>query len=121
MKPIFKIKRVYEDPSKEDGERILIDRIWPRGITKQDASIDHWIKELAPSTTLRVWFSHDPLLWNNFQKKYRSELSKNKCVNEFIKQFKDAKVLTLVYAAKDEKHTHALVLQEYLEKQLNEN
>lgn len=115
MKHIFKIKRVYEEPQKEDGERILVDRIWPRGVSKEDAMIDHWLKELAPSTSLRIWFGHDPLLWKEFQKQYKAELKKNKSVEQFLNDISKEKVISLIYAAKDEKHTHALVLQEYLE------
>ena len=115
MKPIIKIKRVYEKPVKEDGTRILVDRIWPRGVTKGEAAIKDWAKDLAPTSELREWFGHDPALWSEFQKKYKAELKKNEAVAIFIERHLQAKVLTLVYAAKDEEHNQAIVLQQYLE------
>jgi uncharacterized protein YeaO (DUF488 family) len=78
MRMKIKIKRVYENPSKEDGMRILVDRLWPRGLTKQKAAIDLWLKEIAPSTELRKWFAHDPKKWTEFRKKYLQELKENK-------------------------------------------
>ena len=84
----IKIKRVYEPPDKEDGQRILIDRLWPRGLTKEKAKVDEWLKELAPSTELRKWFNHDPEKWKEFQKRYHQELKENKDYN-------DKKILTL--------------------------
>lgn len=114
MKMSIKIKRVYDAPSGSDGYRILVDRIWPRGISKAAAAVDEWRKELAPSTPLRKWFGHDPALWEDFQKKYKAELKRNEAVAAFIEDHKDRKLLTLVYAAKDEAHNHALVLQRYL-------
>lgn len=110
------IKRVYEEPSKEDGERILIDRLWPRGLTKEKAKIGLWLKEIAPSTELRKWFGHDPSKWNEFKKRYIAEIKKNKDVLAQLEgQLKDGKI-TLVYGAKDEEHNDAVVLKEYLEK-----
>lgn len=110
------IKRVYEEQSSDDGQRILIDRLWPRGLTKEKAKIDLWLKEIAPSTQLRQWFGHDPNKWNEFQKRYRAELEKNKeIVSELVTQLKKGKT-TLVYSAKDEEHNDAVVLKEYLEK-----
>lgn len=115
MKPIIRIKRAYEKPVKEDGIRILVDRIWPRGVTKGEAAIKDWAKDLAPTSALREWFGHDPGLWSEFQKKYKAELKKNEAVDAFIEGYSETKVLTLVYAAKDEQHNHAIVLQQYLE------
>lgn len=115
MKPTITIKRVYETPLKKDGYRILVDRLWPRGVTKEEANIDDWAKPLAPTVQLRKWFGHDPERWEEFQKRYRAELKKNKAIDQFIEQHYDEKHITLVYGAKDTKHTHALVLQEYLE------
>lgn len=110
------IKRVYEEPSKEDGERILIDRLWPRGLTKEKAKIGLWLKEIAPSTELRKWFGHDPSKWNEFKKRYIAEIKENKDVLAQLEgQLKDGKI-TLVYGAKDEEHNDAVVLKEYLEK-----
>lgn len=109
----IKIKRVYEKPDKEDGIRILVDRLWPRGLTKEKAGVDLWLKELAPSTELRKWFDHDPAKWNEFRKRYILELNQNKeqvfLMNE---QLKNGRV-TLVYGAKDEEHNEAVVLKEY--------
>lgn len=110
------IKRVYEDPTKTDGKRILIDRLWPRGLTKEKAKIDLWVKDIAPSTTLRKWFGHDPTKWAEFKKRYIGELKENTAVIvQLEEQLKKEKV-TLVYGAKDEEHNDAVVLKEYLEK-----
>ena len=115
MNPVINIKRVYEKALKKDGYRILVDRLWPRGLTKEEANIDEWAKLLAPTVNLRKWFGHDPELWQEFQKRYRAELKKNKAIDQFIEQHHDKKQITLVYGAKDTKHTHALVLQHHLE------
>jgi uncharacterized protein YeaO (DUF488 family) len=115
MKPKINIKRAYEKSVKTDGFRVLVDRLWPRGLTKEKAAIDEWAKDLAPTTELREWFGHEPELWPEFQKKYKAELKKNEAVDQFIEEHKDKKLITLVYGAKDEAHTHALVLQQYLE------
>src|SRR4051794_2343084 len=101
MKPKISIKRAYERPLQKDGYRILVDRIWPRGVTKEEASIDEWAKDIAPSTALRKWFSHDPSLWTDFKKMYLAELKKNEAADDFIESHRDKKVITLVYAAKD--------------------
>jgi uncharacterized protein YeaO (DUF488 family) len=105
---------VYEDPSKEDGFRVLIDRLWPRGLKKSDAQIDEWAKLLAPSTELRKWFGHDPDRWTDFQKKYISELKSNGAVASFLNDHADKKVITLLYGASDSAHNNALVLRHYL-------
>ena len=108
------IKRVYEPYSPQDGKRILIDRLWPRGLRKDAARIDVWLKDIAPSTELRQWFGHDPARWPEFQKRYRQELDANSAaVGELRKELKDH-TATLVYGAKDEKHNDAVVLQAYL-------
>lgn len=117
MKPTLHIKRAYEKPLKKDGYRVLVDRLWPRGVSKKEAVLDEWVKELAPSAQLRKWFDHDPERWKEFQEKYRAELKRNKALSDFVKQHQDQKTITLVYGAKDTRHTHALILQEYLEKQ----
>lgn len=114
MKPELLIKRAYEKPEKKDGYRVLVDRLWPRGIKKEEAAIDDWQKELAPSTELRTWFGHDPELWTEFQKRYIAELKKNELVDEFVAANADRKKITLVYGAKDTEHSHALVLQRFL-------
>src|SRR5688572_1089186 len=108
----IKIKRVYESPDKEDGIRILVDRLWPRGLTKEKAAVDLWLKEIAPSTELRKWFSHDPAKWKEFQKRYRQELKNNKEQVSILDEQIKKGVVTLVYGAKDEHHNEALVLKE---------
>lgn len=111
----IKIKRVYEPPDKEDGQRILIDRLWPRGLTKEKAKVDEWLKELAPSTELRKWFNHDPEKWKEFQKRYHQELKENKEEVSHLKELLQDGTTTLVYAAKDEEHNDAVVLKEWLQ------
>ncbi|MGN6402195.1 MAG: DUF488 domain-containing protein [Flavisolibacter sp.] len=111
------IKRVYEPPAKEDGKRILVDRLWPRGLTKEKAAIDLWLKDIAPSTELRKWFAHDPGKWQEFQKRYRKELKENKEAVSIVKQEAKNKTVTLVYGAKDEVHNDAVVLKEFLSKE----
>ena len=106
----MKIKRVYEKPDKEDGIRILVDRLWPRGLTKEKASIDLWLKDIAPSTELRKWFGHDPEKWKEFRKRYSVELKKNEEQVSLLKDQMKKGTVTLVYGAKDEEHNEALVL-----------
>lgn len=108
------LKRVYEPREKTDGVRILVDRLWPRGVSKAEAHIDRWEKEVAPSTQLRQWFGHDPVKWPEFQKKYRLELKGNSSLAQ-LKALSREEDVTLVYAAKDEQHTHALVLKQALD------
>lgn len=108
-------KRIYDEPGSEDGYRVLVDRIWPRGISKQQAAIDLWLKEISPSTTLRKWFNHDPEKWSMFQQKYIAELESNKnTVRKLINIENDKRTVTLLYAAKDTEHNHALVIQNFL-------
>ena len=104
------IKWVYEMPESTDGTRILVDRLWPRGITKEKAKIDLWLKEAAPSTELRKWFGHDPEKWSEFKEKYRAELKDDAALAELYKLSSKGK-LTLVYAAKDENHNNAAALR----------
>lgn len=108
------IKRVYIKPEKEDGIRILVDRLWPRGLTKEKANVDIWLKELAPSTELRKWFGHDLAKWKDFQKKYKQELKKNKQQISLLKEELKKGTVTLVYCAKDEEHNEAVVLKEII-------
>lgn len=111
-----RIKRVYEEPTASDGKRILIDRLWPRGLTKEKAKVDLWLKAIAPSIELRQWFGHDPSKWDAFKERYHDELQKSgEIVSTLVEQLKKGKV-TLVYGAKDEEHNDAVVLKEYLEK-----
>lgn len=108
----IKIKRVYEKPDKKDGMRILVDRLWPRGLTKEKASVDLWLKDIAPSTELRKWFDHDPVKWKEFRKRYCQELKKNKEQGSLLREQMEKGMVTLVYGAKDEEHNEALVLKE---------
>lgn len=107
------VKRAYEKPSKDDGTRVLVDRVWPRGV-KKDA-IDVWMKDVAPTTALRKWFGHDPEKWSEFRKRYFRELASNDAVDELRKLAKRERV-TLVYGAKDEEHNQAVALREFLQK-----
>jgi uncharacterized protein YeaO (DUF488 family) len=113
---MIKIKRIYEDYSKTDGYRILVDRLWPRGISKEHAKIDLWIKEITPSNNLRKWY-HDNLdKRDQFQKKYLLEIEKNSdSLHEIKKTINDQKIITLLSASKDPKPVHAIVLQQKLE------
>jgi uncharacterized protein YeaO (DUF488 family) len=108
----MKIKRVYDHPDIEDGMRILVDRLWPRGLTKEKANVDLWLKDIAPSTKLRKWFGHDPVKWEEFVKRYRDELKENKVQVSLLKELMMKGTVTLVYGAKDEQHNEALVLKE---------
>lgn len=110
----LQIKRVYERPDKEDGMRILVDRLWPRGLTKEKASVDLWLREIAPSTKLRQWFGHDPNKWEEFKQRYRHELEENDEQVWRLRQEIEKGPVTLVYGAKDEEHNGAIVLQEFL-------
>lgn len=108
------LQRIY-DEEQNCGYRVLIDRIWPRGITKEKAKLDEWCKELAPSTELRKWFAHDPKKWESFCKKYKKELEgKCKEATDLLARA-GKKTLVLLYGAKDTQHTHAIVLEEFLE------
>ena len=110
---MIKIKRIYDKKSKDDGYRILIDRLWPRGITKEEAAVDLWLKDIAPSAGLRKWFSHDPKKWNAFHKKYEMELkSKQEAIKTVHQLKKEKDVITFVYSAKNEKYNNAIVLAE---------
>lgn len=115
----IKLKRVYEKPEESDGVRILVERLWPRGLSKNDAAVDLWLKDLAPSTELRKWFGHDPSKWNEFKKRYFAELENSReSVNELIGIMGKGDV-TLVYASKDEEHNNSVALKEYVENRLN--
>ena len=110
----IKIKRVYERADKEDGTRILVDRLWPRGLTKAKASVDLWLKDIAPSTELRKWFGHDPGKWAEFKTRYRAELRENEEQVKLLKGEIDKGPVTLVYGARDEEHNEAALLRELL-------
>ena len=113
--PLIKTKRVYDKHSKADGYRVLIDRLWPRGLSKEDAGIDEWAKELAPTKTLRYWFDHDPYRWEEFKKKYKAELKLNTAVDDFVERHKGEKTITLIYATKYDNLTHAIIFKQLLE------
>ncbi len=108
------LKRAYEAPSSADGVRILVDRLWPRGVSKERAAIDRWMKEVAPSTELRRWFGHDPKRWNGFRRRYRAELSHRVELLRELRALTRKGRLTLVYAARDEAHNEAIVLRDVL-------
>lgn len=109
------LKRAYEPPEPSDGFRILVDRLWPRGVAKESAQIDLWLKEIAPSTALRKWFDHDPLKWLEFRDRYLQELRHQPETVEQLVAYLRRGVVTLVYGAKDREHNHAVALKEYLE------
>lgn len=113
---MFKLKRVYLKPAKEDGLRVLVERLWPRGFTKEQAAVDVWLKEVAPSPELRRWFGHDPAKWQEFFGRYRQELEDKKEQTDFLRQESGKGVVTLVYAARDEAHNAALALKLFLER-----
>jgi uncharacterized protein YeaO (DUF488 family) len=115
-KATIRLKRVYEPPSPDDGPRILVERLWPRGVNKQTAAIDHWAKEVAPSPELRRWYGHDAEKWDEFRRRYWSELDKNLEALDDLKRWLKEGPVTFVYAARDEEHNSALVLKEYLER-----
>ena len=114
---MFVAKRVYETASKEDGYRVLVDRLWPRGLTKAKAHVDLWLKEVAPSTELRQWFGHEPEKWPEFQKRYRAEMKKQPQVLATLRQLeKEHKKVTLLYGAKSEERNQAVALLKILQK-----
>lgn len=107
---MLQLKRAYETPSRSDGTRILIDRLWPRGLSKKKAAIDQWMKDIAPSTTLRRWFGHDPARWPEFRQRYRHELRAHSDLVRDIAALASRRRVTLVFAARDERHNDAIVL-----------
>jgi len=112
----IQMKRVYDEPSDTDGTRILIDRLWPRGVSKAKAKVDLWLKAIAPSTPLRQWFGHDPGKWEEFKKRYKDELDDNSEAVAQLRALLAQGTVTLLYGAKDKDHNDAVVLQEYVEK-----
>ena len=110
------LKRAYEEADKADGTRILVDRLWPRGLTKEKAAIDLWLKEIAPSTELRKWFAHDPEKWKGFRDRYRKELKDHPEEVEQIRKMANVGTVSLIYGARDQEHNEAVVLKEFLEK-----
>jgi uncharacterized protein YeaO (DUF488 family) len=112
---MIKLKRVYEEPSSRDGVRVLVERLWPRGLTKKRAAVDLWLKDLAPSPELRKWFGHDPARWEQFQQRYRRELREKKDAIRLLKRKAKEGPVTLIYAARDEEHNGALALKRHLQ------
>ncbi len=110
----IKLKRAYEPPAPDDGTRILIDRLWPRGVKKSDAEIDDWMKEIAPSADLRKWFGHDPERWQEFRRRYKAELKEHPDEVAHLRTLAARGRVTLVFAARDEAHKDAVVLREML-------
>src|SRR4029079_11700692 len=115
---MIRLKRVYDEPAKRDGLRILVERLWPRGISKEKAAVDLWLKELAPSTELRKWFNHEPEKWDEFRKRYWSELQKKGDLLVLLKHLTTEGTVTFVYAAHDERRTSAVALKEFLEERM---
>lgn len=113
--PPVRVKRVYEPAEADDGTRVLVERLWPRGLARDKARIDLWLKEIAPSTALRRWFGHDPARWEAFQHRYEEELAHREDLVAQLLELAGRGPLTLVYAARDVNHNSALVLQRYLE------
>lgn len=112
---MLKIKRIYDEPAKDDGFRVLVDRLWPRGVSKEKAHLDLWLKEIAPTDALRKWFGHDPERWAGFATKYKRELATRKDLVQQIKKLEaDHGSVTLLYAARDATHNEAVVLQQVL-------
>ena len=116
---MIRIKRVYEQPSRGDGKRILIDRLWPRGIKKEDAHIDEWLKEIAPSNELRKWFDHDPNKWGEFKKRFFAELQGRQGVMDGIVSSARRGTVTLLFASKEERFNNAVALKEYIDAKMN--
>ncbi len=112
---MIQLKRIYEEPSRGDGLRVLVERLWPRGFTKERASIDLWLKDVAPSAELRKWFSHDLKRWEQFRQRYQQELEAKRDLIALLKQKEREGTVTLIYAARDEGHNSALVLKGFLE------
>ena len=110
-----RVRRVYAAPTPDDGVRVLVDRVWPRGLSKDKARIDHWLKEVAPSTALRQWFGHDPARWTEFRRRYRAELEQNPASLDALRSLVRGRTATLLYGARDEEHNQAVALAEILQ------
>ncbi|HEY8459325.1 MAG TPA: DUF488 domain-containing protein [Blastocatellia bacterium] len=113
---MIKLKRAYEKPARDDGERILVERLWPRGLTKAKAKVDLWMKDIAPSAELRKWFGHDPDKWDEFRRRYQKELKSKGDLIKLLKRKAKAGAITLIYAARDEEHNSAVALKQFLQK-----
>lgn len=115
-----RLKRAYERPSLTDGTRVLVDRLWPRGLSKLDVAADLWLRDAAPSSALRRWYGHDPRRWRQFSRKYRGELARQPQVLDLLDDLRRRTPITLIFGAHDERHSHAAVLREVLEKRLRQ-
>ena len=115
---MIRLKRAYEEPSKQDGMRILVERLWPKGVSKEKAAFDLWLKDLAPSTELRKWYGHDPEKWDEFRKRYWLELGEKGDLLTLLKHRTTEGNVTFVFAASDEERNSAVALKEYLEEKL---
>jgi uncharacterized protein YeaO (DUF488 family) len=113
---MIRLKRVYDQPSRTDGLRVLVDRVWPRGLTKQRAAVELWLKNVAPSTDLRKWFNHDSSKWKEFESRYRKELREKKAELQLLKKESKVRTVTLLFGARDEKHNQAVVLKKVLDR-----
>jgi uncharacterized protein YeaO (DUF488 family) len=112
---MIELKRAYEKPSLDDGFRVLVERLWPRGLSKENARLDLWLKDVAPSPELRQWYAHDPAKWTEFQKRYKAELKGKKDELNLLKEKSRGETITLVYAARDQDHNSALLLKRVLD------
>ena len=112
---MIKLKRVYEDPNEQDGFRVLVDRLWPRGLSKKTAAIDVWMRDIAPSSELRKWFAHDPRRWEQFCARYANELYAKVDKVALLKAHSKAQTVTLLYGAKDTAHNNAVALKRYFD------
>jgi uncharacterized protein YeaO (DUF488 family) len=110
----IRLKRIYEPAAAADGFRVLVDRVWPRGVTREEAALDLWMKEIGPSTALRKWFGHEPERWEAFRARYRSELREHEAELDELRRYAEKGRLTLLFGARDEQHNQAVVLREVL-------
>jgi uncharacterized protein YeaO (DUF488 family) len=110
----LRVKRIYEPADDGDGRRVLVDRVWPRGVSKDSAALDLWLKDIAPSTELRKWFGHDPARWKEFQRRYHAELDKNETPVSRLLDLMKTSVVTLLYSARDAEHNQAQALVDYI-------
>ena len=111
---MIKVRRIYDPPGRRDGKRILVDRLWPRGVKKENAAVDLWLREIAPSNKLRKWFGHDPDRWPEFRRRYRRELEEKADLVRELSSAARKGTITLLYSAKDTEHNNALVLKEVI-------
>lgn len=116
--PRIKVKRVYDEPAESDGKRVLVDRVWPRGVTKEAAALDAWMKDVAPSPELRKWFGHAPERWDTFRQRYEAELAENRQALERLAEMCRDGPVTLLFGARDEQRNNAVVLKSLLEREL---